>query len=65
MATALDCFKCRPGAAGLSRLSKRRAVPLGNGPQRGTYLAPAGHQQWDKHRWTPTGVADDRARAAG
>lgn len=44
----------------------RKAVPLGDGPERGAHVcpdAPRGMLEWDGHRWVPSGVADDRTTA--
>ncbi|MFF0224754.1 DUF6087 family protein [Streptomyces sp. NPDC004629] len=45
----------------------RKAVPLGDGPERGGHVepdAPRGMVEWNGHQWTPSGVADDHATAA-
>ncbi|MFI1703091.1 DUF6087 family protein [Streptomyces griseoruber] len=44
----------------------RKAVPLGDGPERGRHVdpdAPRGMLEWDGHQWTPSGVTDDHATA--
>ncbi|WP_409003447.1 DUF6087 family protein [Streptomyces ipomoeae] len=50
----------------LSPLVTRKAVPLGDGPERGGHVgpdAPRGTLERDGHQWTPSGVADDHATA--
>ncbi|MGW0711840.1 DUF6087 family protein [Streptomyces sp. NPDC002643] len=45
----------------------RKAVPLGDGPERGGHVAPdapRGMLEWDGHQWVPSGVADDHATAS-
>ncbi|MFI1606746.1 DUF6087 family protein [Streptomyces griseofuscus] len=44
-----------------------RATPLGDRPEHGAHVdpdAPRGIQEWDGHRWTPAGAAEDQAAAA-
>ncbi|MGW2621078.1 DUF6087 family protein [Streptomyces sp. NPDC001500] len=45
----------------------RKAVPLGEGPERGGHVdpdAPRGMLEWDGHQWVPAGVAEDHATGA-
>lgn len=44
----------------------RKAVPLGDGPERGGHVDPdaaRGMLEWDGHEWAPSGVAVDQAAA--
>ncbi|WP_443041116.1 DUF6087 family protein [Streptomyces sp. B21-102] len=44
----------------------RKAVPLGEGPERGGHVdpgAPRGTLEWDGHQCVPPGVAEDHAAA--
>ncbi|GAA5054876.1 DUF6087 family protein [Streptomyces similanensis] len=47
---------------------ERRATPLGDRPEQGAHVDPDAAraiQEWDGHEWTPSGVAEDLAAAAG
>ncbi|RRQ76536.1 hypothetical protein CQW39_22140 [Streptomyces griseofuscus] len=47
---------------------ERRSTPLGDRPEHGAHVdpdAPRGIQEWDGHRWTPAGAAEDQAAATG
>ncbi|MBZ6253602.1 hypothetical protein KVH27_35215 [Streptomyces olivaceus] len=46
---------------------ERRAVPLGEQPERAAHVAPAeprGIQEWNGQEWAPAGVAEDHHAAA-
>ncbi|MFE9414270.1 DUF6087 family protein [Streptomyces griseofuscus] len=57
-----ECRELRRPARG-----ERRATPLGDRPEHGAHVepdAPRGIQEWDGHRWTAVGVAEDQDAAA-